>query len=588
MPDLSGTTLGGFRLVSAIGQGGMATVYLGRGLEDGRRVAIKVLRSQIAENASFLERFRREARVLLGLTHPNIVSIEAFEEADGIAYLVMPLVEAGSLSDRLGRGPLHPVEGGRIVGEMSAALQYAHDRQIIHRDVKPSNILIDSSGRSMLSDFGLAQVADATLSLTGSALVGTPAYASPEQATGRAVTARSDQYSLGIVLFEMTTGALPFEAETPLAVLLKHANEPTPRPRSVNPNIPEAVERVILRATAKRPDDRFESVGEMNTAFQAALAHTLDPLENPAPTIPLPAVERVSRIQREERRKRRRRNLLAGAALLLALLLCGGTAFLTGLLGAAKPEGEGAQLTSLAGTIQALSTGVAAEQRGTLAPGQLQDAVLATLAAGEETPEPTSLALALGLGASPSPTREMAGSPAVSPDTLTSTAGVLPQGSAPVSPTTAALAATSTQPPTQTLPPPTSTPPPTATPVPPTATQPPSPCDLTQFVGSSQSGQELTVVLRNSGASPYTITRMTLSWPDQNEDLKKIELDGDEIWDGEAASPQTITNWKPGSDRRIQPGGNRDLELFFERQTAPSGYGVSITLDATCTFSFQP
>ncbi len=617
MPDLSGRTLGGYRLIAVVRQGGMATVYRALRVADGHPVAVKVLGSTGAESEQFLQRFRREARVLRQMSHPYIVPVEAFDEIEGQAFLAMPLYEAGSLADLLRRGPIHPADGGRVIDQISAALQYAHEQEVVHRDVKPSNILVASDGSVLLTDFGLAQIADASLSLTGSALLGTPSYASPEQVRGDEVTGQSDQYSLGIVLFEMTTGVLPFEADTPLAVLMKHVNEPTPAPSSFNRNIPEVIERVILRATAKRPEDRFPSVRSMNAAFQAALAHVLDPLEHPPPTIPLPAMERRSKILRREARNRRRRGLLAGGALLLGLLICGSAAFLTGLLGAPKPLGESAQLTALAGTIQALSTLVVAEQGPGLAPEALEMALLETLAAGAETPEPTTLALALALGeaTATNPIPSLLGSPpatgpfptmtlssTIPPATGTAPAGAttsasstipvgasvtpgLPIASSTLFPTSTPVAsATASQPPTFT---PTSAPP-TPTLAPATPTPPPSPCTLTNYVGSSRSGQEFTVLLRNNGPGPYTITRMTLAWPGGNEDLKKIELAGDEIWSGEASSPITITAWKSGSDRRIQPGANRPLVLFFEDTAASSGYSLSVTLDAVCTFSFLP
>ncbi|HSR48139.1 MAG TPA: serine/threonine-protein kinase [Anaerolineales bacterium] len=599
MPDLTGRTLGCYRLGAPVGQGGMATVYLAHRLTDGRRVAVKVLSPQIAENEAFLHRFRREAKVLMRLSHPNIVPIEAFDEVDGLAFLAMPFLELGSLADCLQRSRLDPGKGGRIIDHVSAALHHAHGMDIVHRDVKPSNILLGPDGQALLSDFGLAQVHDATLSLTGSAVLGTPSYASPEQVRGETITPLSDQYSLGIVLFEMTTGRLPFEAETPLALLLKHASEPTPPPRSVNANIPEVIERVILRATAKRPEDRFPSVLEMNVAFQAALAYALDPHSHRAPTILLPAVERQTKIRGRAEKKKRRRTLLAAALVPLALLMCAG-AFLTGLLGAPKSPSEAAQLTALAGTIQALSTQLVADVGAAMSPEDVEAAVVATLDAGGGTSEPAIPARLPGQESQSSPTATPGGGAGLLaivtiPMSFTPTASrTLPPSATPETPfgpsaTTPPTGAPPTAPPTHT-PPATSTatttasptsPVPSSTPAPATAV--PLPCDVTYPVGFSRSGSRFTVLLRNQGPIAYMITSMSMSWPGRNDELKRIRLEGVEIWEGEVSSPRTITNWKSGADRRIYPGGDRALELTFDEDAAASGYSISITLEATCS-----
>jgi len=289
MDSVIGTTLGRYRLIERIGRGGMANVYVAETVGGQARVAIKVLTPLVAENDQFVQRFRQEARVVAKLKHPNIIPVVDYGEVDGKAYLVMPYHPLGSLSDRLGQGSIRPEVGGQIIAQVASALQFAHENGVIHRDVKPSNILLDDLGNAWLSDFGLAYMHDASLSLTGSAMLGTPAYVSPEQARGSKASALSDQYSLGIVLFEMVTGQLPFEAETPMGVLVKHMQTPIPLPRSIRATVPVHIERVILKATAKDPDDRFGSVAEMNEAFQAALAHALNPSLHAAPAlIPVP------------------------------------------------------------------------------------------------------------------------------------------------------------------------------------------------------------------------------------------------------------------------------------------------------------
>jgi hypothetical protein len=269
----------------------MATVYRALDLEQQRDVALKVLSPEMAQQENFGARLRREATVLFQLRHPNIVPVENYGEEEGHAYLVMPYLQAGTLKDRMAQGPLDLREASRLVGQVCAALHFAHEKGVVHRDVKPANILLDGVGNALVTDFGLARLHDASLSLTGSALLGTPAFISPEQARGLKADHRSDQYALGVILFQLATGELPFDADTPMAILLKQLNEPLPLPRSINPRIPESVEQVILKATAKNPEHRFASMVELSAAFQAAVAHTLDPKKVPAPRISLPKAE---------------------------------------------------------------------------------------------------------------------------------------------------------------------------------------------------------------------------------------------------------------------------------------------------------
>ncbi len=391
-------TLGRYHLLEQIGKGGMAAVFKAYDPKNDRNIAIKVLSPAMAQHGQFSQRFRREAEVVMKLNHPNIVPVEDFGEENGYAYLVMPLLQVGSLTDRLQEGPISPREGSRLMEQVCNALQFAHDQGVIHRDVKPSNILMDAEGNALLSDFGLARIHDASVSLTGSALLGTPAYMSPEQARGDPVDARGDQYSLGVILYQLSTGTLPFDAETPMAVLMKHINEPLPLARARSPNVPEVVEHVILKATAKNPNDRFESVAEMNHAFQAAIAHVRDPRSYAAPKIDLPpptmSMHPAHRLQAQERSTGRRIRRLAAAAglLLLLLLACPATSpWASNLFAHLASPAEGSvlpleemndpELTALAGTIEALSTELAASHEGTLSPEMIPTLVMETMVA---------------------------------------------------------------------------------------------------------------------------------------------------------------------------------------------------------------
>src|SRR3972149_6251314 len=277
MLGLVGRTISHYHILDQIGQGGMSSVFRAADLTTDRQVAIKILSPYIAHEARFQARFEREIKLLSRLQHPNIIPILDFGEAEGLAFIVMPYITTGTLLDRLDRGPLDPRQGGRIVDQMASALMLAHQNGVIHRDVKPSNVLIDENGNALLSDFSFARPQDASQNLTGSALIGTPAYMSPEQCRGGAADPRSDQYSFAVMLFQITTGQLPFEGETPMAVAIKHVNTPLPRPREVNPNLPEGIERVLIRALAKDSALRFGSIDGLNQAFQAALGTALDP-----------------------------------------------------------------------------------------------------------------------------------------------------------------------------------------------------------------------------------------------------------------------------------------------------------------------
>src|SRR6266508_1096522 len=242
-----GQMLGAYRIIGQIGKGGMATVYKAYQSSVDRYVAVKVLPSQLAESQEFATRFHQEARIIAKLEHPHILPVFDYGESDGVAYFVMRYLDAGTLRDKMeAKRPLPLNEIDRIFTQLADALSYAHSFGIIHRDLKPANALIDSHGNIFLTDFGIAKLLEsAAPRLTQTdAVMGTPAYISPEQAQGQPVDQRSDIYSLGIILYEMVTGSVPFVADTPLAVILKHVSDPLPLPSLVKTDIATAIEQV--------------------------------------------------------------------------------------------------------------------------------------------------------------------------------------------------------------------------------------------------------------------------------------------------------------------------------------------------------
>ncbi len=276
MQGLIGQELGGYRIISQIGKGGMATVFKAYQPSLDRYVAIKVLPPYYAEqDETFLKRFRQEAKAIASLRHPNILIVLDYGELERTTYLVMEFVEAGTLGDQMGK-PMAPGQIAGLVGQVAGALHYAHQEGVVHRDIKPSNIMLPKPNWPLLTDFGLAKIVGGTQLTQSGTVAGTPAYMSPEQGRGERVDHRSDIYSLGIVLYEMATGVVPFEAETPMAVIVKHIIDPLPLPRSKTPALSEAIERVILKALAKDPADRFQDVGQLAEALTAAVG-TLPP-----------------------------------------------------------------------------------------------------------------------------------------------------------------------------------------------------------------------------------------------------------------------------------------------------------------------
>lgn len=282
----TGKTLGPYRLLEQIGRGGMATVLKAYQPSMDRYVAIKILPGHFTQDKTFADRFIQEAHVLARLEHPHILPVYDYGEQEGVAYLVMRYVDTGTLHDVLARSaPMDLHEIVRLMEQIGRALGYAHSLGVIHRDVKPSNVLIDDRGNAFLTDFGIAKLVAGTAHLTGEGVaIGTPAYMSPEQVMGKPLDYRSDIYALGVMLYEMVTGHVPFDAETPMAVMLMHVHNPLPLPRQSRPDLPEVIERVILKALAKLPEDRFQSAEELVETLRKAVADV--PLDITLPPIP--------------------------------------------------------------------------------------------------------------------------------------------------------------------------------------------------------------------------------------------------------------------------------------------------------------
>ena len=286
MQGLIGQDVGGYRIISQIGRGGMATVFKAYQASLDRYVAVKVMPPYYAEqDDTFLKRFRQEAKAIASLRHPNILIVIDYGEEDETTYIVMEFVEAGTLEELMGK-PMAPQQTLGLIDQIAGALHYAHEQGVVHRDIKPSNILLPKPDWPLLTDFGLAKIVGGSQLTQSGTVAGTPAYMSPEQGRGEKVDLRSDIYSLGIVLYEMATGVVPFHAETPMAVVVKHIIDPLPLPRSKNPELPEGIERVILRSLSKDPDDRFQDSEEMAKALNEAVRELPAGVAEAVPSVP--------------------------------------------------------------------------------------------------------------------------------------------------------------------------------------------------------------------------------------------------------------------------------------------------------------
>ncbi|HLE23219.1 MAG TPA: serine/threonine-protein kinase, partial [Anaerolineales bacterium] len=345
MSNLVGQMLGQYRLVEQIGQGGMATVYRALDTRSLQDVAVKILSNSAVGDRRYVRRFRREAGFVKNvLRHPSIVPVLDYNEVRGLVYLVMPFVAGETLHDRMTHRRVSDVEAARWIDQIAGALDFAHGHGIIHRDIKPSNIIIDNDGDAHLTDFGLARMIEGSNTLTGSMLMGTPSYVSPEQGRGKRVDARADEYSLAVVMYQLAAGRVPFEGSTPMATVLMHIQEPVARPSRYNPNLSPAVEKVILKAMAKDPEERFPTVAAMNQAYQGAVKgspqteaewlHLRGPSE-------VAVAKQVVRTQVPDEGRSRRSPVvwvLAGLALALAVGGVVGATALSSLGAAAEPS----------------------------------------------------------------------------------------------------------------------------------------------------------------------------------------------------------------------------------------------------------
>jgi serine/threonine-protein kinase len=379
MEDLSGQQFDRYQIIQPLGEGGMAAVYKAYQPSMDRMVALKVLPRQFATLPDFVARFQQEVRVLARLQHPHILPVFDYGVSNGYSYIVMPYIEAGTVATLLRGQPLPMPQVLSIISQVGEALDYAHTRGLLHRDVKPSNILINERGDCLLGDFGLAKILEATTPLTQSGgVLGTPAYMSPEQGSGLPMDRHTDIYSLGIVLYEMVTGRVPFQAETPVAVIFKHVHEALPAPRSYNPTLAPQVEFVIRKALAKLPADRYDTAGDMAIALRNAQAGNA-PQETPktvrfTTVAPSTVVDpTVSTAQPDHARRARLFliSLLALGAIMLICIVAIGSVWLQGRVAAdALSSGQtataGLQATRQAPVLVAVTS--TATQAPTLAP----------------------------------------------------------------------------------------------------------------------------------------------------------------------------------------------------------------------------
>ncbi|WP_404409085.1 Stk1 family PASTA domain-containing Ser/Thr kinase [Jeotgalibacillus malaysiensis] len=344
---------GRYKVLKSIGSGGMANVYLARDMILDRDVAVKVLRMDYVSEANMLKRFQREAQSATSLTHPNIVSMYDVGDEGDYYFLVMEFVEGMTLKQYIQEhSPLDLGDAINIMLQLTSAIAHAHHNGIIHRDIKPQNILIDQEGNIKITDFGIAMALSATAITQTNSVMGTVHYLSPEQARGGTASKKSDIYSLGIVMYELITGTLPYEGESPISIALKHLQSDLPRPSEVVKDLPQSLENVILKAAAKDPHYRYASADEMTEDLKTVLnpERASEPLFAPAPdleaTKAIPIIrDRMNVVQAEDTKvhepekkeekpvKKKKKKWPWILALVLVLLLSGGVMAAMGMFG---------------------------------------------------------------------------------------------------------------------------------------------------------------------------------------------------------------------------------------------------------------
>jgi serine/threonine-protein kinase len=536
--DLIGKTLGNYQIMEELGRGGMAVVYKAYQQSLNRYVALKVLPPQLGFDQAFVERFQREARAAAGLQHPNIVVVYDVGHEEGIHYIVMEYLEGRTLKAVIDlESPMPPQRVQGIVSQIGAALDYAHRRGFVHRDVKPANVFVGEGDRVTLTDFGIAKAASEAQQLTRTGmLMGTPEYMSPEQASGAKVDHRTDLYALGVVMYQMVVGQAPFRGTTPHATLHAVIYEAPPPPRQLNPKVTLALEGVVMKAVAKRPVDRFQSGAEMASAFKSAVAGG-----GAAAAVP-PPPKRPARTEaiapKPEAQPDRKRSpliwILAAIAGMLVLVV--------------------------GGLILLLNAG---DTQGTSSPNATQQVVweTPTLDSGSEIVETAVL-----------PTVTVPAPPSTEP--LPSAAPPTP-GDTPAAPTDTPVPAEDTSvPATNTSVPPTDTPVlPTDTPLPPTATTvpPTEPVSEAQFgtlaFSSDRHGAPEILVISLPAGSPVRLTSNSANdWiPDWSPDGSRIAFTSNrtgsyDIWimNGNGGSQQAVVTtgawdeygrWAPDGER---------------------------------------
>ena len=355
----NGQIIGGrYKIVKSIGEGGMANVYLAEDTILDRKVAIKVLRGDLADDEKFIRRFQREAQSVANLSHPNIVEVYDVEEEEGQHYIVMEYIEGKTLKQLLQkRGALTLSEVIDIMLQLTDGLAHAHEAYIIHRDIKPQNIMIQDDGLVKITDFGIAMALNATQLTQTNSVMGSVHYLPPEQANGKGSTIKSDIYSLGILMYELLTGSVPFKGDNAVEIALKHLKERIPSIRRQNPTIPQSVENIVLKATAKNPKNRYDSVRKMNSDLKECLNEdrinepkyvypysetdfddTKVAIKKPKPDIEQPKdLEEVKELKKEEEmnkeevvieKKDKYKIPIILAAIFVSLLIIGGIIFL--------------------------------------------------------------------------------------------------------------------------------------------------------------------------------------------------------------------------------------------------------------------